>query len=84
MIGDTLFDCGESLDHYLANYEFAAEVHARVRKLREEIRAVQQWIDAGQFECVGNVRVKDAAAACISQWLASGPEYPPRHSPGRN
>jgi len=56
MIGDTLFDCGESLDHYLVNYQWPDEVKARVRRLREDIREVQQWLDAGPFENVGNVR----------------------------
>lgn len=82
MIGDTLFDCGESLDHYLRTYEWTPEVEARVRLLREQIRAVQEWLDAGPFELIGNVRVKDESATSIPEFVfTSG--YPPRHTPGR-
>ncbi len=83
MIGDSLFDCGESLDHYLANYEWPPEVESRVRELREKIREVQLWLDSSTFETIGNVAIKSDAVANISQWLASGSTHPPRHSPGR-
>jgi hypothetical protein len=83
MIGDTLFDCGESLDHYLSTYDWPIEVEARVRALRDEIGEVQRWLDSNTFENVGNVRIRETAAASIAQWIASGSKYPPRHSPGR-
>jgi hypothetical protein len=68
MIGDTLFDCGESLDRYLADYEWPEEVEARVRQLREEIRKVQRWIDAGPSELVGYVRLRNARPSFI-KWM---------------
>ena len=75
MIGDSLFDCGESLDHYLANYEWPDVVAQRVRKLREDIRSVQEWLDGSQAETLANVKVSP-----VRQWLARGAKYPPRHS----
>lgn len=60
MIGDTLFDCGKSLDYYLTNYESSEEVAERIRTLREEIRAVQTWIDKSHAELLVNVRLRRA------------------------
>ena len=80
MIGDTLFDCGQSLDHYLTNYEWPKEVADRVQRLRDQIRDAQEWIDAGQFEVLGNVR----PAGIVSRMLSRGTGYPPRHSTGSN
>jgi hypothetical protein len=62
MIGDALFDCGESLDHYLTNFEWPAEVADRIQRLREQIRDAQEWIDAGRFEFLGNVRLAGSIA----------------------
>ena len=83
MISDTLFDCGESLDHYLTTYEWSEEIETRVRILREQIREVQRWLDASPFENVGSVQIKETACPSIAQWLASGSGYPARHSSGR-
>jgi len=65
MIGDSLFDCGESLDHYLANYEWPEAVATRVRQLREEIREVQQWLDASGREALGSVRLSRQGVAML-------------------
>ena len=55
MIGDTLFDCGESLDRYLADYKWSDEVARRVLELRERIREVQTWIDGSGAELLANL-----------------------------
>ena len=81
MIGDALFDCGESLDHYLQNYEWPQEVKGRIRRLLNEIRETQRWIDRGEFELLQNVR---PAADGIASMLANGTGYPPRHSAHQN
>jgi hypothetical protein len=72
MIGDALFDCVESLDHYLANYEWPEEVEARVRQLRKEIKNVQKWIDSCSAECLGNVRQRDSRPPFIVWMEANG------------
>lgn len=74
MIGDTLFDCGEDLDRYLSHYEWPVEVEYRVRRLREEIRYVQRWLDEGSHETFANIRLSNAgrrAAAAIATRYAS-------------
>lgn len=83
MIGDTLFDCGESLDWYLSRYEWPAHVADRVQRLREEIRSVQKWIDDGGAEGFGIVAVRESpvdGGLSIAEWLANAARSAPhRH-----
>jgi hypothetical protein len=69
MIGDTLFDCGESLDQYLADYEWPDEVRRRVQEVRERIREVQVWIDSGDAECLHNVKLQQPTVPPFIQWM---------------
>jgi hypothetical protein len=56
MIGDTLFDCGEGLDHYLNAFRWPAEVERRVRRLRRHIQWVQRWLDTTGAEALANLQ----------------------------
>ena len=69
MIGDTLFDCGESLDKYLTDYEWSEEVVRRVREVRERIREVQEWIDRSGAELLANVRLHEKPMPPFIQWM---------------
>jgi hypothetical protein len=69
MIGDTLFDCGESLDKYLTDYEWSEEVVRRVREVRERIREVQEWIDRSGAELLANVRLREKPMPPFIQWM---------------
>jgi hypothetical protein len=68
MIGDALFDCGEQLDGYLTNYRWPAEVERRVRRVRAEIRELQEWLDRGHHEMLANVELSDAGIIKFSRF----------------
>jgi hypothetical protein len=69
MIGDTLFDCGEELDGYLTNYRWPAEVERRVRRVRAEIRELQEWLDRSHHETLANVELSDAGIMEVNRFV---------------
>ncbi len=56
MIGDTLFDCDQQLDHYINAFRWPAEVERRVRRLRSHIQWVQRWLDVSGAENLAHLQ----------------------------